>query len=254
MKTALTFLGICAFAAVASGAIPADLSPGDLKEVLDTISCSFIPLALNTSVTGQLGECNSTSKFLSTGYSIQLAKGQAVHISLSAPGATGPIGLAFAAGITTPIALAFNSNSVAIDATASSAGTYLIGVFALSSVTGTFSLEATSGALYLSGGRFKVTAAWSTTQGTAGVGTPIPLTDDTGAFWFFTPSNYEMMIKVLDACSFSGHVWVFAGGLTNVNATITVEDTKTGSVRTYVNPQNTAFQPVQDTEAFAACP
>jgi hypothetical protein len=43
---------------------------------------------------------------------------------------------------------------------------------------------------------------------------------------------------------------VFAGGLTNVDTTITVTDTQTGAVKTYRNPANTAFQPIQDTAAF----
>ena len=45
-----------------------------------------------------------------------------------------------------------------------------------------------------------------------------------------------------------------AGGLTDVNVVLTVTDTMTGLVRTYVNPQGTAFQPIQDTSAFATCP
>jgi hypothetical protein len=32
-----------------------------------------------------------------------------------------------------------------------------------------------------------------------------------------------------------------------------VTDTQTGQVKTYVNPQGTAFAPIQDTSAFA-CP
>lgn len=46
----------------------------------------------------------------------------------------------------------------------------------------------------------------------------------------------------------------YAGGLTDVNVILTVTDTMTGLVKTYVNPQGTAFQPIQDTSAFATCP
>jgi hypothetical protein len=42
--------------------------------------------------------------------------------------------------------------------------------------------------------------------------------------------------------------------LTNVNVVLTVRDTKNGAVKTYTNPQGVAFQPVQDTAAFATCP
>jgi hypothetical protein len=37
-----------------------------------------------------------------------------------------------------------------------------------------------------------------------------------------------------------------------VNLTLT--DTKTGTVKTYTNPLGVAFQPIQDTNAFATCP
>jgi hypothetical protein len=63
-----------------------------------------------------------------------------------------------------------------------------------------------------------------------------------------------MVAKVLNACSFSGHQWVFAGGLTNVEVTTTVTDTQTGAQKTYVNALNHPFQPLQDTAAFSTCP
>jgi hypothetical protein len=86
--------------------------------------------------------------------------------------------------------------------------------------------------------------------GESGRATAIPLTSDTGAFWFFSPTNYEMMVKVLDGCSINDHEWVFMAGLTNVKVVTTVTDTRTGAVKTYTNPQGTPFQPVQDTTAF----
>src|SRR5205807_4105842 len=46
---------------------------------------------------------------------------------------------------------------------------------------------------------------------------------------------------------------VFAGGLTDVNVVLTVRDTVTGTTRTYTNPSGTAFQPIQDTDAFTTC-
>jgi hypothetical protein len=63
----------------------------------------------------------------------------------------------------------------------------------------------------------------------------------------------ETVVKVLDACSFNQRFWVYAGGLTNVQVTLTVTDTVKGVVKTYTNPQGTAFQPIQDTNAFATC-
>jgi hypothetical protein len=39
----------------------------------------------------------------------------------------------------------------------------------------------------------------------------------------------------------------------NVQVAIWVTDTQTGTVRSYWNAQEDAFQPVQDTDAFASC-
>jgi len=107
--------------------------------------------------------------------------------------------------------------------------------------------------LCLAGARFEVKVDWATNQGTSGVGMAVELTPDTGYFWFFEESNVEMVIKVLDACSFADRFWVFAGGLTNVEVNITVSDSFTGQVRTFRNPQLTAFQPIQNTDAFDTC-
>jgi hypothetical protein len=106
-----------------------------------------------------------------------------------------------------------------------------------------------SGALCLSGGRFRVQASYATTAG-SGQATGVALTSDTGYFWFFNSSNVEVVVKVLDGRGVNGKFWVFAGGLTDVDTLITVTDTQTGAVRTYRNPAGTKFQPIQDTSAF----
>jgi len=108
--------------------------------------------------------------------------------------------------------------------------------------------------LCLNNGRFQVRATFRTPDGQTGNAQVVRLTSDTGYFWFFTPSNLEVTVKVLNGCGFNQRYWVFAGGLTNVRTVITVTDTETGDIKTYVNPQNTAFQPIQDTSAFATCP
>lgn len=110
--------------------------------------------------------------------------------------------------------------------------------------------------LCLSGNRFAVSAVYRTSENQTGPAQAVALSGDTGYFTFFQASNVEMVVKVLNACIpvLGNKFWVFAGGLTNVNVTLTVIDTKSGTVKTYVNPQNTAFLPVQDTGAFATCP
>lgn len=76
---------------------------------------------------------------------------------------------------------------------------------------------------------------------------------DSGMFWFFNPSNWEALIKVLDGCSVNGHYWVFLSANTNVKFDVTVYDTLRGRTRTYSNPQGQIAASRADTEAFA-CP
>jgi hypothetical protein len=108
--------------------------------------------------------------------------------------------------------------------------------------------------LCLNNSRFQVTATFNAGSGSSGTAQVVKLTDDTGYLWFFSSSNVEAVIKILNGCGLGSHYWVFAGGLTNVNVTITVTDTQAHVSRTYTNPQNTTFLPIQDTSAFATCP
>lgn len=104
--------------------------------------------------------------------------------------------------------------------------------------------------LCLAGGRFRVQVNWRVpAQGTSGVGTAVPLSADTGYFWFFNSANVELVTKVLDARSVNGRFWVFYGALSDVEYTITVTDTSTGAVKTYSNPQGTLASGA-DTSAF----
>jgi hypothetical protein len=108
--------------------------------------------------------------------------------------------------------------------------------------------------LCLNKGRFEVQADWTTPNGQSGTGHAVPLTSDTGTFWFFNNANFEVVVKVLEGCATNNRYWVFAGGLTNVRVHLTVRDTRTDTTKQYTNPQNTAFRPIQDTVAFATCP
>ena len=105
-------------------------------------------------------------------------------------------------------------------------------------------------ALCLNQDRFRVRVTWRVdSQGTSGVANPVPLAEDSGSFWFFSPNNLELMIKVVDGRAFNGHFWVFYGALSDVAYEITVTDTTTGQVRTYVNAQGTVASRA-DTSAF----
>ncbi|HVT60215.1 MAG TPA: hypothetical protein VHR45_17720 [Thermoanaerobaculia bacterium] len=106
----------------------------------------------------------------------------------------------------------------------------------------------------LNHGRFRTTANFRTNEGVTGGAHAVPLTDDTGYFWFFSSSNVEIIVKVLNGCGVNQHYWVFAGGLTNVNVIMRVADTTNEGFTQYDNRPNTPYQPVQDTTAFPNCP
>lgn len=142
-------------------------------------------------------------------------------------------------GVTLTVSNASGSNTITKAVTVSAAGAACV----VSSTT-----------LCLNNGRFRVATTWQTSTAT-GSGTSVPLTPDTGYFWFFSSNNVEVVVKVLNACADPmNHYWVFAGGLTNAAVTLTVTDTQSGTAKTYTNPLNTAFRPIQDTAAFATCP
>ncbi|MBW8875174.1 MAG: pre-peptidase C-terminal domain-containing protein [Acidobacteria bacterium] len=186
-------------------------------------------------------------------------------LTLSTSGGTGDVDLyvRFGAPPTTAqwdasSATAGNTESVTLAAPRQ--GTWYIGLYDRSPYRGvTLQTGGPAGcfpggtSLCLADRRFKVEAAWRTADGRTGAGQAVALTGDTGYFWFFAASNVEAVVKVLDACTFNQRFWVFAGGLTDVQVDLTVTDTATGSVRTWRNPQGTAFQPIQDTAAFATC-
>ncbi len=107
-------------------------------------------------------------------------------------------------------------------------------------------------ALCLSRGRFQVSVAWHSNQlGTSGDGQAQLMTGDTGVFWFFAPTNLELMVKVLDGTSLNGYFWFFSGALSSVEYTITVTDTATNMVKTYHNDEPN-FGSVADVSAFPA--
>jgi len=103
--------------------------------------------------------------------------------------------------------------------------------------------------LCLNDSRFEVEVSWRDSRARTGVGQAKTITADTGYFWFFSETNIELVIKVLDARSINQKYWVFFGALTSVEFDLTVTDTATGAVKTYHNPLG-QFASVGDTGAF----
>lgn len=134
--------------------------------------------------------------------------------------------------------------------------TYKHGIYSLSlycDQTGSGCLPDES-TLCLSNGRFAVTATFDAGASGSGNAHVVALTSDTGYLWFFSASNVEAVVKILNGCGLNNAYWVFAGGLTNVNVVLTVRDTQTGQSKVYTNTQGVKFAPIQDTAALAVCP
>jgi len=89
--------------------------------------------------------------------------------------------------------------------------------------------------------------------GTTGSGKVIGQNDVYGYFSIPTVSgnagNPEVIVKMVDASAIGASYWVFYGCMTDLEYTLTVTDTQTGSVKTYHNPQG-HFGSVGDTSAI----
>ncbi|MEZ5313805.1 MAG: hypothetical protein R2862_09235 [Thermoanaerobaculia bacterium] len=86
-------------------------------------------------------------------------------------------------------------------------------------------------------------------MGNTGDATAVPLSSDTGYFWFFDDQNVEMILKVLDGTGTNGHHWVYYGALTNVEYNVTITDSVTGAAKRYFNPA-ARFASAGDITAF----
>ena len=109
--------------------------------------------------------------------------------------------------------------------------------------------------LCLQSGRFQVQATWRAADGEGGEAHADPLSDSSGTFWFFSPDNTEVLVKVLDACDITGleGYWVFFAATTNVDFTVSVIDTVTGISKDYSNQLGDAAEPIQDLLTFQVC-
>ncbi|MXX74100.1 MAG: hypothetical protein F4Y77_01685 [Holophagales bacterium] len=78
---------------------------------------------------------------------------------------------------------------------------------------------------------------------------PSLTTGKTGFFWFFSPSNVELAVKMLDGRGVNGRFWFLYGGLSDVEYTIAVTDTVAGGTATYRNEAGSICGEI-DIEAF----
>ena len=82
--------------------------------------------------------------------------------------------------------------------------------------------------------RFEVRVRFSV-AGTDDTAQPIRSGGPSGAFWFFSPSNVEVAVKILDGRAINGHYWFYSGALTDLPYLIEVLDRTTETTTTFSN-------------------
>jgi hypothetical protein len=128
----------------------------------------------------------------------------------------------------------------------------------------TIEVEPRDHSLSLHDGRFIATIEWLIPGGAAGGGFAKALTSESGWFWFFSPDNLEVTLKVLDGRPVNDHWWIFLASMTDVEFIVTVHDNRTGCYSpvlihspcpswTYLNPPSVNANRL-DTQAFPAEP
>ena len=97
----------------------------------------------------------------------------------------------------------------------------------------------------LADNRFSAEIEWRDYSGNAGVGTAViagsqtsgtAAADTPGLFWFFGPNNWEMLVKVLDACEVNDRFLFLGAATTDIEYTLTVRDLDTGVAWQHTNP------------------
>ncbi len=114
---------------------------------------------------------------------------------------------------------------------------------------------ADSTTLCLADGRFRARAVRRDFAGELGAAGVVPLTADSGYFWFFDEGNPEVMLKIVDACGLPGfeNFWSYSTGLTNVEVELEVVDTVTGERKNVRTALGRSFSPDFDSDAFQVC-
>lgn len=228
-------------------------------------SCAISDINLGTNVLARIDSlsCNSGSPdfFYYDFYRVHLTTGQHLRATYTSQGVPQPLAMFIQRDSDgTVLATASGNGPQVIDYFAPNTAPFIITVSSLQSFPfGNYSLLAQSiggggnctidiATQCLQNGRFKVTVAW-TAPGQGGTATAVPMTGDTGYFWFFNSANVELVVKVLDGRAVNGRFWVFYGALSNVQYTIRVTDTQTSVTKFYSNAQG-QLASVADTGAF----
>jgi hypothetical protein len=120
------------------------------------------------------------------------------------------------------------------------------------------SCGATTPAALCLNGRFSITAKWRTnpTPGTPtdGDGTVAVSNAGSGIFWFFSSTNWEVLVKVINGCGLNNRYWVFSAATTNVFYRLEVTDVTHGETKIFFNYPGPPAPAVTDTDALMVCP
>ncbi len=99
-------------------------------------------------------------------------------------------------------------------------------------------------------GGYEVRMCYETPAGEVGEAkSGIWASSESGLLWFFSRTNAEVLIKVLDGCRFNGHRWVFAAPVTDVAFNLYVTDGN-GHYWRHFNRQGEKAATKTDTMAF----
>ena len=113
--------------------------------------------------------------------------------------------------------------------------------------------------LCLLGGRFSATLAWDDGSGAKPALVAAPRApgegSSSGLFHFYAsdPSNWEVLVKMIDGCSTNGRFWVLVSASTGFGWELVVTDERTGATRSWRHPLDGKASGLSDFEAFASC-
>lgn len=113
--------------------------------------------------------------------------------------------------------------------------------------------------LCLLDGRFAATLSWDDGSGPKSALVAAPHADGTssasGLFRFYEsdPSNWEVLVKMVDGCRTNGRFWVLVSASTGFGWRLEVVDTATTLGRAWFHPLDGRASGVADFEAFSAC-
>ena len=135
---------------------------------------------------------------------------------------------------------------LAVKTTAAYAGVALVADWVNATDFFTCTPDATTMCLGV-GGRFKVQADYKDYGGDVGQGKVNKLTDLSGYLYFSDPSNVELVAKFVSFCNGTTGNWaIYVSGLTDVEVTFKVTDTKTGLYKEYKNALGNLFCTIGD--------